>query len=210
MLENNTNHINIEEIEEDKTIKGLSFEMEFEIDEENEHYVATSIHFVSDLLQKWILSRAVEGVVANNKSVMVEGFNNVQAWALPPKIVQRKKYILAEIITKIKTTETAYSLYLKEQEYCTKYNIHVSSKNTIMEYTNRIGFLTGTYVRIASPKYYIADLTKRLNIREKIIDVKKEYTYEKGQRSKVLVIYATEEKADQINEQLSTIKSKQY
>ena len=84
------------------------------------------------------------------------------------------------------------------------------SKNTIMEYTNRIGFLTGTYVRIASPKYYITDLTKRLNIREKIIDVKKEYTYEKGQRSKVLVIYATEEKADQINEKLSTIKSKRY
>ena len=77
-----------------------------------------------------------------------------------------------------------------------------------MEYTNRIGFLTRTYVRIAAPKYYIADLTQRLNIKEKIIDVKKEYTYDKGQRSKVLVIYATEEQADQINEQLSTIKSK--
>ena len=51
--------------------------MEFEIDEENEHYVATSIYFISDLLQKWISSGAIEGVVANNKSIMVEGFNDV-------------------------------------------------------------------------------------------------------------------------------------
>jgi len=114
------------------------------------------------------------------------------------------------MIAMVKTKKTAYELYLSEEKYYQDYNIHISSKNTIMEYTTKIGFLTGTYVKIAAPKHYIKDIRQKLNVKDKIIDVKKEYTYDKGKRSKVLVVYATEESADQIDKQLGNIKSKRY
>ena len=84
------------------------------------------------------------------------------------------------MIVSVKTNESAYSLYMKEKDYCEKYHIHVLSKNTIMEYTTKIGFLTGTYVKVASLKYYISDLQRRLDINCNLIKVKKEYTYDKG------------------------------
>ena len=37
---------------EQSNMKGLSFEIEFKIDDVNDHYVATSIMFVSDLLKR--------------------------------------------------------------------------------------------------------------------------------------------------------------
>lgn len=191
-------------------MKGLSFEMEFDIDEENNHYVATSVMFVSDLLERWIKSNAIEGVLAQDNSLLNKGFDDYQAWAIPPKIIHRKNYVTAEIIAMVKTNESAYALYSKEQDYCQKFNIHVSSKNTIMEYTTKIGFLTGTYVKIAASKYYITDIKRRLDINENVIEVKKEYTYDKGKRSKALVIYATENEAEKIDKKLKNMKSKRY
>ena len=71
-------------------IKGLSFEIEFEIDDVNDHYVATSIMFVSDLLKRWLKSNAIEGVLAQDNSMIVNRIEDYQAWAIPPKIIHRK------------------------------------------------------------------------------------------------------------------------
>ena len=64
-----------------------------------------------------------------------------------------------------------------------------------MKYTKKIGFLVGTYVKIALPKYYIIELSNTLEITNKIIDIKKGFTYEKSFQSKVLVVYAVEKKS---------------
>ena len=191
-------------------IKGLSFEMEFEIDEIHDHYVSTSTKFVGELLQKWLKSNAIEGVKAVDNTFIRKELLTYQSWAIPPKIIHRKQSITAEMIVEVETNESAYSLYLKEKDYCNKYNIRVSSKNTIMEYTTKIGFLTGPYVKIAAPKYYITDLKRKLDITNNLIDVKKEYTYDKGKRSKVLAVYAIEKEAENIDAQLKRLKSKRY
>ena len=69
-----------------------------------------------------------------------------------------------------------------------------------MEYTKKIGTLVGTYIKIASPKYCIIELSNILEIINKVIDIKKWFTYEKGLQSKVLVVYAIEKEAKQIDE----------
>ena len=101
------------------------------------------------MLEKWLESASIEGVVTKQKTIMKTNIvDDYSEWAIPPKLVQSKKSktISTEIMAMIKTTESAYSLFLKEKEYCTKNSIYVSAKNTIMEYTNKIGFLTQTYV----------------------------------------------------------------
>ena len=79
-----------------------------------------------------------------------------------------------------------------------------------MEYTKRIRFLTGSYVRIVSPVYYLLDIKKKLKIGTGIIEVKKEYTYERGERSKVLMVYAIESLAQQIDKMFSNLELERY
>ena len=74
-----------------------------------------------------------------------------------------------------------------------------------MEHVNKVSYLTGTYVKLAFSKYYIKDVNSRLKLEDGMIDIKKEFTHENGERSKVLVIYAISEQANKINEELSKI-----
>ena len=80
---------------------------------------------------------------------------------------------MAETITMVKSEASAFQLYQNQKEYCEKYNIKLSSKNTILEYTQRIGYLSDTYVKLASPKYYIKELNQKLQIEDGQIDIKK-------------------------------------
>lgn len=127
-----------------------------------------------------------------------EGLLDYQSWVVPPKIIHRKQCITAEMIVEVKTNESAYFLHLNEKDYCNKHNIHVLSKNTIIEHTTKIGFLTGTYVKIAAPKYCITDLQRKLDITSNLIEVKKECTCDKGKRSKVLTVHAIEREAEKL------------
>ena len=54
-----------------------------------------------------------------------------------------------------------------------KITLELDRKSTSMEYTKKIGFLVGTYVKIASPKYYIIELSNILETTNKVIDIKK-------------------------------------
>ena len=101
-------------------------------------------------------------------------------------------------------------LYTNQKEYCDNNNIQVESKKKYMEYIKKIWFLIGTYVQLASPDYYINEITNDMNLEEGIIDIKKRFIYEKNTRSKVLTVYAIENEAQDVDERLCEIKSLQY
>jgi len=164
-----------------------------------------------DLLKKWIQTKAIEGVLAlDGKSIRTSEFEDVEVWTIPPRIIKKKKSMLAEMMVLVKTENTAYNLYEDQKEFCDKYLIKVATKRTTMEYVKKIGYLTGTYVKLASEEYYIKDISKRLKIPSGMIDIKKEYTFEKGKRSKVLSVYVIEKKALEINEECSKLTNNRY
>ena len=101
-------------------------------------------------------------------------------------------------------------LYTNQKEYYDNNNIQVESKKKCMEYIKKIRFLVGTYVQLASPDYYINEITNDMNLEEGIIDIKKRFTYEKNTRSKVLTVYAIENEAQDVDERLCEIKSLRY
>jgi hypothetical protein len=73
------NDINQKGIDGDECMLGLSFEIEFGINDTNNHYILSSTHFVADLLQRWIGSNVIKGVLANDNTIMTTGFDDVQA-----------------------------------------------------------------------------------------------------------------------------------
>ena len=76
-----------------------------------------------------------------------------------------------------------------------------------MEHANQIGFLIGIYIKTLASKCCIKDIKSKLEIAKKLIDVKKLCAREKGKWSKVMMIYATKNNADCINEEFSKLKA---
>ena len=190
--------------------KGLSIEIVMEMGSNDETCSVTVATVAEQLLYKWTKKKVIEGVYGIKKQLIKENYEEVEEWAIAPKIVRNNKVVRVEILADVETDKSAFKLYQYEKEYCETHNIKIGARNTIMEYTKRIGFLTGPCVKIASPKQYIKELNNHLKIQEGIIDVRKKWTYENGSRSKVLVVNAIESKADEINESLCSMNSKRY
>ena len=191
--------------------RGLTLDMEFEGDVKEDECVEAIMKVTIELLTQWRKNDAIEGVATTTDGRIISEFNDVNKWARTPRIIITKKHTKVEIMLEVKTSLTAYELYQREREYCDKINVRIGSKNTCMEYTKKIGFLVGAYVKIASPKYYINELSNIIETTQKVIDIKKSYTYEKGLRSRVLVVYAIESEAKEIDEWLSEkVQEKRY
>ena len=137
-------------------------------------------------------------------------YNVLDAWALELKIVKKKKYVKGETIVQVKTKVSAHILYMNQKEYCDSNNIHVMLKRTGLEYTKKIRFLSGTYVKLASLDYYINKIIEEMNLEDNTIDIKKRFTYERNTRSKVLTVYAIEEEAKEVDEKLCELVSPGY
>ena len=76
-----------------------------------------------------------------------------------------------------------------------------------MECTKQIGFITNVCAQEASPDYYAKELidhgSKVLGVpADGTLEVKKQFTFERGTKSKVLVVCAIESEADKIDQAL--------
>ena len=79
-------------VEEKKLIKGLSIEIDFQVDGNIEECITTITHFTMDLLKKWMKSNAIDGVWAlDGKSLMKSEFENVKALTILPRIIRKKR-----------------------------------------------------------------------------------------------------------------------
>ena len=181
-----------QEMYEENNKRWLSIEMEFEKDIDLETCEGSILQITIELLNQWTKTKVIEGIYATDGQIINNKYENLDSWAIEPKIVSKKKYVLVETILQVKTRASAYVFYQSEKEYCDSNNIRVGWKNTCMEYTKKIGFIIGIYVKLASLKYYIEELSNNIKLEERLIDIKKRFTYERGTRSKVLTIYAVE------------------
>jgi len=173
--------------------KGLLIEMEFNIKMEQQKYELAIIQYTIELVKNW-KEKQVISWVQGVKEAKITDFDDFDKWLRMPRVIEKKTKSVkaAEVMIRVYTNQSTNKLYHEQKEVCDKYRIRISTKRMNMEYTKRIGFLTGPYVRIASPVYYLLDIKKKLKIDTEIIEVKKEYTYERGKRSKVLMVYAIE------------------
>jgi len=201
--------MDVEEQDYLEEFRGVSIEMEFILEDE-EFVYSSMIVYTIELIQQWKISGMIDGVLGHDNKLLDSDFAQHDLWIVAPRIIYKKIYILAEIIVIMKLNASAFQLYHNQKNYCDKNQIKLSSKNTILEYTSRVGFLSDTYIKLASPKYYIKDLNQKLQIKEGKIDIKKEYTYKKGQRSKVLIVYTISSEAKTINERLCKAKFSRY
>ena len=83
-------------------------------------------------------------------------------------------------------------------DFCLK----ISTKKTDMYYVQRIGFLTGPNVNLASSDLYVEEIWQLVKLDLGVIKIKKKITFKKKTSSKVLMIYAVQDEAREIDEQI--------
>jgi len=71
-----------------------------------------------------------------------------------------------------------------------KNNIKITAKETDLVHVKRLGYILGPNVRLASPAHYVQDINKTAGLNHGIIEIKKQVTFERDVRSKVMMIYA--------------------
>ena len=69
-----------------------------------------------------------------------------------------------------------------------------------MSYTKRIGFIVGPYLKLASVQEYEKQIRELTKLEEGTFEIKKDLIYERNARTKALVIYAVENKAQEIDQ----------
>lgn len=195
-----------------KVDKYFTLETTFDRNDEysDEDYAEGLNEMSVQLIQAWMNEQVIDDVYDEENNSFNNAYEDFDKWNIEPRVVKRKDYVKVETIIHIKTELKAYGLYMNQKEYCDQNDLRISGKNTGFEYTKKIGFLSGTYVKLASQEKYSDEIIEAMDLNQNLIDIKKEYTYEKGTRSKVLAIYAVEREAKEIDEVLCDLKSPRY
>ena len=79
-----------------------------------------------------------------------------------------------------------------------------------MKFAKKVGCAVGPNVQLASPIEHANGIQDLAHIDQSLIEIKKEYTYERGQRSKVLVMHAIEQNAKEIDKILHSTMFKHF
>ena len=126
--------------------RGLTIDMEFDGEISDEECMEVIIKVTLELVNQWKKRKVIEGIVAIDGITITTGFIEVSKWARSLKIIKNKKKTKVETMIEVVSAMAAYGLYQEEKEFCDQNRIRIGSKNTIMEYTKKIGFLVGAYV----------------------------------------------------------------
>jgi len=194
-------------------VLGLLAEIEYDRDETvyDEKLVATSLFHIYTLVSRWIENKVIEGVFSVGESHLEEDMENYLNWAYYPRVVYRKQKSIVEYSFEVKTTINTYQLYQDQQSLCQSSKIKISTKKTEMgQYIQRIGFLTGPHVRLASSDHYVKEINNKALIHRGCIEIKKQSTHEKGSLTKALVVYAVTDEAKSIDEKIFNTVFKRF
>ena len=64
-----------------------------------------------ELLNQQTKANVIERVYAIGGNVIKNDYDHLDLWAIEPRVVLKKKYVLAEAILQVKTKASAYKLY---------------------------------------------------------------------------------------------------
>ena len=89
----------------DEEIKSTLIHIELKAESTTEQCITSIIYHTIELGKKWINSTAINEVTClDNKSIITLELGDVQAWTVPPRIIEKKQCMFAEMMLIIKIT----------------------------------------------------------------------------------------------------------
>ena len=132
--------------------------------------------------------------------------DHAQDWVIDHRVIFKKKIIVAETHLHLKTALKVFQLHRAVKDLCEKRHIKIEEKKLIEGFTKKIGFILGPHVETASNEHYATQLVESINESMDALEVKKQVTFERKLRSKVLIVHGLEDEANRIDMELSCKK----
>jgi len=198
---------------DDENILGVMFKMEISPDPDlsEEKVIMILYSKVKKLIYQWIKHKDIEGIYTKEHEVLVDNLEE-QAfeWAIDSRVIFKKHIIVAETFVDLKTEQKVFQLYEKQKDMCKDFCVKLETMKSVEGFTRRIGFLSGPHVQTALTEFYERKLVDASPDSEGMIAIKKQATFERGIRSKVLVVYGLESEANCIDMEIVAKKYKGF
>ena len=97
-------------------------------------------------------------------------------------------------------------LVKKQKEHVKKCHLGLSTKRTDLVHTQKIGCISGVNIKLSSKAWYQNHIGRKLEINEGNIEIRKEFVYQQGHSSKVLVTCCISPDSDKIDIKLTKMK----
>ena len=195
---------NTRNIMDDDSIKSILFTTEFENDnllqdDEMEKILSNN---VCKCAQEWKEYSQIDGVVSHDCYVKMNNFHETEEWCCKPRLIHKKKHATVEMFAQFITSLSTCELHKAQEERCLKHSIKITSKETELQHVKRLGCTIGPNAKIAAPSIYVEKINSTAGLHRGIIEIKKQVTFEKDAKSKVLMIHATVDDAKETDSKL--------
>ena len=183
-------------------VHGMKVSMEFHPDNlpDEETLIGYLMSKMVTLIDKLKEQKMIGGVCDDNNQLRVNKFVETSHSTRDVRAIYKKKGVVVEAIIEVDTNHSTYALYQNQKKTHDEEKIRLQTKKTEMKFAKKVGYAVGPNVQLASPMEYAKEIQDLAHINQSLIEIKKEYTYERGQRSKVLVTHAIEQNAKEIDE----------
>jgi len=144
---------------------------------------------VTTLINKWTETRIIDTVTDFEGFPVNPKTQDVRDWMHSPCIIGKKSrynQIYIDIISQNKIR----ALAKYQEQFLKKYRVKLSIKRTINEHTAKVGCFAGVNTQFANVTYCKRKVVKKFQYYDKILEIKKEYIFEKDYKSKYLIIHA--------------------
>ena len=160
---------------------------------------------VSNLMQNGLVKAA-----HNKDHQQKDDLKDYGSWIYDSKFIRKKNKTIVECFFQVCTEVSTYKLCLNQKEFCEKYSMRISTKNTDLEHTKRIGFIIGPNIQMAAPEAHVNQINAEANLDDKVIEIKKKVTFERGTSSKVLMMCALEDEANTADKTMFDTEFKRF
>ena len=106
--------VDIQREKHDSEKKGLSIEIQMDPECDLSMCAGTIMHITEILITQWTKNKVIDGVYDTNGGLMNEKYDDLDKWAMEPRIIMKKKYVSVETILEVHTSASAHALYQHE------------------------------------------------------------------------------------------------
>ena len=145
-------------------LKAILFTTEIgQDDEKNEIDMKNALqNHVSQCVEQWKQLEIIQGVMNKDNIIMIEGFEDIDAWCYEPRVIKNKKNHIVEAFCSVMTKFSVYDLCETQKERREEQKNRMSSKETGMEHFKRLGFIIGPNVQLAAPGTHVKEINEKV------------------------------------------------
>ena len=121
--------------------------------QEVERYLQEGVMKVIEIIVKWTNKGETAAIIDFDRNITREDFDNINKQLYKPRVIGIKVKKM-QIFFTVQIQKTVFELVQKEIKFLEENKMSIIKKVTRIEYIRRVGFITGTHLKIVLADWY--------------------------------------------------------